>query len=143
MTPSISNGTDFGAAHITVAAVKHTFRIWNTGNANLNLTGSPHVSINGTNAEDFTVTTQPVSTIGPNTFVEFEVIFNPSALGLRTTVISIANNDTGEDPYNFTIREAGFPISSSCRSSCVNQLGQILTHLPALQRGFRSQRSRG
>ena len=110
-TPSTADGTDFGNADITTGSVTRWFRIWNTGTANLNLTGNPRVVISGANASDFTVNTQPgTSWIGSGgNSAQFEVIFNPSGVGVRTATISIANDDTSgnENPYNFTIQGTG------------------------------------
>jgi hypothetical protein len=89
--------------------VDHTFTIHNTGSGDLSLTGTPtKVVVGGTNAADFTVTTQPTSPVasggGTKTFV---VRFDPSAVGVRTATISIANDDADENPYNFLIQGRG------------------------------------
>jgi hypothetical protein len=108
-TPSTSDDTDFGSADIAAGTVDHTFTIRNTGSGDLSLTGSPSkVVVGGTNAADFTVTAQPISPVasggGTKTFV---VRFDPSAVGLRTATISIANDDADENPYNFSIQGTG------------------------------------
>ena len=108
-TPSITKGTDFGNADVTSGFVSHWFRIWNDGTANLNLTGNPRVVISGMNASDFIVNAQPGSSwIGPGgNSVQFEVIFNPSGIAVRTATISIANDDSDDNPYNFDIQGTG------------------------------------
>ncbi|RZJ67738.1 MAG: choice-of-anchor D domain-containing protein [Flavobacterium sp.] len=103
--PSTADGTDFGAVNIIGAtSATQTFVIQNTGSAPLNITG---VTITGGQAGDFTVTTPPATTVAPGASTSFVVTFNPSATGIRTTVIYVANNDSNENPYNFTIRGTG------------------------------------
>ena len=50
--------------------------------------------------------TSPVVAAGSTTF---QVTFDPSANGLRTATITIANNDSDENPYNFSIQGTGNP----------------------------------
>jgi|GEM_PF-3318905 len=111
-SPSLADHTDFGSAGVSSGYVARTFTIENTGTAALNLTGSnPYVSISGTHASDFSITgvpTTPVATSGSTTF---EVTFNPSATGNRSATISIANNDSDENPYNFNIQGTGIIIA--------------------------------
>ncbi|MBV7267754.1 choice-of-anchor D domain-containing protein [Winogradskyella luteola] len=107
-TPSATDDTDFGTVSTSGGTQVNTFTIQNTGTADLSLTGSsPYVSISGTNATDFTVTTIPSSTIGPSGSTTFQIAFNPIASGLRTASVSIANDDSDENPYNFDIQGTG------------------------------------
>jgi hypothetical protein len=129
--PSTSDGTDFGSTDIATGTVDHTFTIRNTGSGDLSLTGSPtKVVLGGTNAADFSVAAQPTSPVasggGTKTFV---VRFDPSAVGVRTATISIANDDADENPYNFSIQGTGsstlrvdFSSSPSCAAA-----GTVLT----------------
>ena len=107
-TPSASDDTDFGSAAISGGIISHTFTILNKGIDPLVLTDSPKVTISGTDAGDFSVSVQPSSPIialsGTTTFT---VAFDPSAVGLRTASISIANDDADENPYNFSIQGTG------------------------------------
>ena len=108
-TPSTSDYTDFGNADVLLGSVVRTFTIENTGGADLTLSGSPIVEISGTHAGDFTITQQPASTTVTSSggSVTFQVTFNPSASGLRSAEISIANTDLDENPYNFSIQGTG------------------------------------
>ncbi|MEK7413387.1 MAG: choice-of-anchor D domain-containing protein, partial [Planctomycetota bacterium] len=106
-TPSAADDTHFGNALITGGTVSHTFTIENTGTASLNLSGSPKVSIGGANPTDFTVTLQPGSPVGIGGTATFTLEFNPSATGLRSAEVSIANDDFYENPYNFSIQGNG------------------------------------
>jgi len=108
VTPSAADSTDFGGARVTGGTVVHTFTVQNTGNGILYLYGTPKVSVSGTNASDFTVTTQPTSpvaaTSGSSTF---RVSFDPSAAGTRSATLSIVNNDSDEGSYSFGIQGTG------------------------------------
>ncbi len=98
-SPALTDWTDFS----TVTATR-TFTIRNTGNIILNLGA---ISFSGTNASDFAVTTAPAATIGAYGTTTFVVTFTPSAINNRTATISIANNDTDENPYDFAIQGFG------------------------------------
>ncbi|MCP1381124.1 choice-of-anchor D domain-containing protein, partial [Runella salmonicolor] len=107
-SPRTADNTDFGAQLVASGTVVRTFTIENTGSGTLNLSGSPLVSIGGTNAGDFTVTQLPTTPVAAtNGTTTFQITFDPSAVGLRTASVSIANNDADEDPYNFSIQGTG------------------------------------
>ena len=106
--PSIADNTDFGNTDITVGSVVNTFTIENTGTATLNLTGgSPYITISGANAADFTVTAIPAATIAVSSSTTFNITFNPTTTGLKTATLSIANTDSDENPYSFSIQGKG------------------------------------
>ena len=106
-TPSIANHTDFAGTAVSGGTVSRTFTIQNTGTASLSLSGSPRVAVSGTNAADFTVTAQPASPVAAGGSTTFTVTFDPSAPGTRTATLSITNNDSDENPYNFSIQGTG------------------------------------
>jgi hypothetical protein len=108
-SPSTTDDTDFGSTDITAGTIVKTFTIQNTGTAVLNLTDvSPYVVIGGANAADFSVTTIPTTPVAITTgTTTFQVTFNPSAVGTRVATLSIANNDSDENPYNFSIQGTG------------------------------------
>ena len=107
-TPSTADHTDFGSTAVDGGTVTRTFTILNTGNADLNLTGGPpRVTIGGTHAADFTLTTDANTPVGAAGQTTFQVTFDPSAVGLRTATLSIDNNDGDENPYNFDIQGTG------------------------------------
>ncbi len=105
--PQFADGTDFGTLPATTGATTHTFTITNTGNADLHLSGSPHVAISGAAAQDFTVVTQPADTVAPGRTTTFQIMFHPSAAGVRQAFISIANDDSSESNYSFEIGGTG------------------------------------
>ncbi|MGB0429412.1 MAG: choice-of-anchor D domain-containing protein [Bacteroidia bacterium] len=103
-TPAKLDNTFFGALDLDDGSVFKTFTIENVEGTDLTLTGSPLVAISGANASDFTVSTQPAtSTIAVGNSTTFQITFNPSALGQREALVTIANNDVNEGPYTFKI----------------------------------------
>ncbi|WP_100615253.1 choice-of-anchor D domain-containing protein [Confluentibacter citreus] len=102
-TPSLTDNTNFGTVSVGSPTTK-TFTIQNTGNASLSLTDvSPYVIISGANASDFAVTAIPNPTIASAGSTTFSIQFNPASAGVKTASLSIANNDSNENPYNFNI----------------------------------------
>jgi len=107
-SPSLADDTDFGSIDVSGGTAAHTFKIENTGIGDLNLTDSPEVQIIGTHAADFTVTSQPASPVaGSGGTTTFEITFDPSAEGTRTAEVSIANDDSDENPYNYAVQGFG------------------------------------
>lgn len=104
ITPAAGDFTDFGSAVVPSGTVVRTFTIQNIGTANLNVGA---ITISGTNAADFSVSVLPATTVAASGSTTFEVTFQPSALGVRTAMISIVNDDTNENPYNFNIQGTG------------------------------------
>lgn len=113
LTPSITDATDFGPLSVCTGTATHTFSILNTGTASLNLTGAPVVSISGANAADFIVTAQPLGPVAASGSVSFSVAFDPSAAGPRSAIITIANDDSDENPYVFAIQGTGVDVTVS------------------------------
>jgi len=128
-TPSTSDHTDFGSTDISSGTITRTFTIENTGSADLNLTGSsPYVSIGGSHAVDFSVSSAPSSVISSSSSTTFQITFDPSAIGIRTANISIANNDSDEDPYNYSIQGSGYtsPTATTESGSALTSTGATL-----------------
>ncbi len=103
-TPSFTDFTDFGTTDISSGTVVRTFTIQNTGTGDLSIGA---ISFAGANAGDFTLTSTPASTVAASSSTTFSITFNPSAVGLRSATVSIANDDSNENPYNFTIQGTG------------------------------------
>ena len=103
-TPSLTDHTDFGNASTVGGMVTRTYTVANTGTANLTL-GT--VTVGGTNAGNFTVTTQPTSPVTAGSSTTLQVVFDPSATGLRSATLSFTTNDTDETPFNFSIQGTG------------------------------------
>jgi len=123
-TPALADHTDFGSVSTASGTIVRTFTIQNTGTAALSLTGaSPYVTISGTNAADFTVTANPSNSIAASGSTTFQVTFDPSSDGVKTATISIANNDSNENPYTFDIQGTGIsaPVITSALTASGNQ----------------------
>lgn len=108
-TENIPSGTgNYSFGDVSVFSFRNvTFTVENTGTGNLNLTGTPIVQISGADASCFSVTTQPSTPVAPAGSTTFVVKFAPAGLGTKTANISIANNDSDENPYTFTITGNG------------------------------------
>ena len=78
--------------------------------------GSPYITIGGTHAADFSITSTPSNSIASSGSTTFEITFAPSAAGLRTATISIANDDSDENPYNYSIQGTG-TVPSYCAAN--------------------------
>ena len=104
-TPTSSDHTDFGLA-APGSPVSRTFTIRNNGAAGLDLTGFPYVALSGSG--DFSVATQPsldpIPAGGSDTFT---IACDPSGIGPRTATVSVANNDSDQDPYTFVVQCTG------------------------------------
>lgn len=106
-SPGTGDHTDFGSVD-TGSTFDRTYTIRNVGTGQLQLTGNPLVDIIGTHAADFTVTVQPITPVNKNGTTTFTVQFAPSAAGLRSATVSIANNHTdARNPYTFDIQGTG------------------------------------
>lgn len=78
-------------------AVYYTFTIQNTGNANLSVNSvtENHIETN--------VTVQPSTNIAGGSSSLFTLSFVPTTLGTKTVNVSFGNNDSNENPFNFTL----------------------------------------
>tara|TARA_R110002073_G_scaffold139232_2_gene289351 strand:- start:125075 stop:128854 length:3780 start_codon:yes stop_codon:yes gene_type:complete len=112
-TPDVADATDYGQIDVTSGNVSTTFTIENNGTGDLTLTdASPYITISGVNASDFSISSVPAGTIAAAGSSTFAITFNPSALGIRTATISIANDDADENPYNFDIQGEGIDANA-------------------------------
>ncbi|WP_333694134.1 choice-of-anchor D domain-containing protein [Flavobacterium sp.] len=101
------NNTLFATIAIGASQTKD-YVIANTGNAPLNLTGiAPYVALSGDHASDFAVTVVPSNLINGGTDTTFQITFSPSAPGVRTAIVTIANDDADEGTYEFRIKGTG------------------------------------
>ncbi len=121
-SPSTTDGTDFGSTHIASGQEVKTYTIQNTGTASLTVES---VTLSGANAADFAVTVQPAKslTVGGNT--TFKVRFDPSATGTRSASVSFNNNDSSENPYNFSINGTGANLPAPWTSQDIGAVGVV------------------
>jgi hypothetical protein len=136
---AVSGSKDFESVHLG-SKTSLTFIIRNTGDADL--TGLV-ITKDGTNASDFTITTNPVSpVIGPDGTTTFTVQFAPNAIGARTATIHIANNDINENPFHITLTGTGKAEEASnagVLAGCVAQLA--LTAFNAIRTNLMGSKS--
>lgn len=104
-SPSLLDGSDFGDVS-TVSTVKdHLFTVTNAGTATLTLS---NIVISGAAAADYAVQTGlGASSLAPGEITTFTIRFDPSASGARPATITLANNDSDENPYNFDLTGNG------------------------------------
>jgi hypothetical protein len=124
-SPSVLDGTHFGSLNVGSGFQDSSFTIQNVGNAPLALTGTPRVRVTGPEAGDFIVTQPTNSTIAPGGTATFTVRFDPSARGLRTATVSIANDDSTENPYTFTVEGGGVAAGRESLFPDTKVLGDI------------------
>ncbi len=105
---SLIDFTDFGDIEATGAvSVTHEFTIQNLGSTDLTLDNpSPYIVITGSTA-DFTLVINPTTPIAAAGSTTFSITYDPTTAGTHTATVSIANNDTDENPYTFLIQGKG------------------------------------
>lgn len=95
-----------------------TVTITNLGLTDLNLTGGPnHVSLSGTNANQWSIPAQPAHPIAPGQSSTFQLVFDPTSEGSKTATVTINNDDPDEDPFTFTITGDATPGPGSVDTS--------------------------
>ncbi len=95
-TPSTADGTDFGAVVQGGTPVSHTFTVRNDGTATLTL-GAVVVPTG------FTLTEGLSTSLAAGASDTFTVRLDTATVGTKTGQISFTNNDSDENPFNFTI----------------------------------------
>ncbi|MGJ8726425.1 MAG: choice-of-anchor D domain-containing protein [Roseibacillus sp.] len=101
--PNTADGTLFN--NTSVGSSRDSFiRINNTGNATLTLQNR---TITGTGAPSFNTVGFTTTSIAAGSSREFRIRFTPVSSGTQTATFSFGNNDSNENPYNFTIRGVG------------------------------------
>lgn len=101
-TPSSSDHTDFGAVNANSGTVVRTFTLQNSGDAAL--TGVA-ATVSGHPA--FSLSSTPAVTVSAESSTTFQVTFAPTTTGVVTATVSIASNDSDENPYTFAIQGSG------------------------------------
>lgn len=99
-----SNGTfDMGSHKINSSTTTQTFVIQNLGtNAGLTLNGSPNL-VNISGSSDFTIATQPGSSVAASGSTSFIVQFSPTSAGSKTATLTIPNDDSDEAIYTINL----------------------------------------
>ena len=89
--------------HIVGNTTNTTITIENTGVQTLNISG---ITFSGSNASDFSTSFSTAAITG-NSSQSFVVNFTPSGTGSRTATLSIANDDSDENPYEINLFAVG------------------------------------
>ncbi|GEP41115.1 choice-of-anchor D domain-containing protein [Brevifollis gellanilyticus] len=119
-TPSSSDDTHFGLTPVGSGLVTHTFTITNPGTGELALTGTPYVSVEGSNA--FRVMQQPASgTLPPGGTQTFQLRFYPTTGGAHTAVVKISSNDEEVSALTMTV-SGGRAVAPSIITQPLSQL---------------------
>ena len=99
-TPSLADDTNMGATSVGTPIDK-TFTIESIGDASLDLTGSPYVTVS--NTTDFAVQAQPTTDpIASGASDTFTIRFSPASNGVKTATVTLRNNSEA-DPYTFMV----------------------------------------
>ena len=101
--PNDDDDRDFGEVSELNGKLTRTFTIVNSGTADLKL--GP-VSLDGTAATDFYVTTQPSASVPSQRSASFKLTFDPTGIGLRSATVRFTNNVTGTN-FTFAIQGTG------------------------------------
>ncbi|WP_411847479.1 choice-of-anchor D domain-containing protein [Roseibacillus persicicus] len=101
--PNSADGTLFDNTAVG-SSRDSVIRIHNTGNATLTLQNR---SITGTGAAHFGTVGFSTASIPAGGSRDFDIRFTPLEAGTHTATFSFGNNDSNENPFNFTIRGVG------------------------------------
>jgi len=112
----------FGVANVGSTSSVLTFTLRNTGTTDL--TGLA-VSIDGSNAADFTPDAPAASTLAPGASTTFTVTFNPSNPVPETAAIRITSNDSDENPFDIVITGSG-ALATTAGASGISSGGVTL-----------------
>ncbi|MBI4926457.1 MAG: choice-of-anchor D domain-containing protein [Anaerolineae bacterium] len=97
---------DFGSQALNT----NTDLVFSIGNSGLgNLTLTTPLTVSGANADQFSILAQPASPVAASGSTTFSLRFRPTAAGVKTATLSIANNDNDENPYDLTLTGEGLP----------------------------------
>ncbi|HOS39673.1 MAG TPA: choice-of-anchor D domain-containing protein [Spirochaetota bacterium] len=103
--PIGSGNYGFGAIVSGGSSSAVSFTIENLGSANLTIS---NVVKNGANHDQFTIDTSGMNnSIAGGGTSSFTVQFNPTSTGVKTAVITVANNDADETNYTFYVTGTG------------------------------------
>lgn len=98
ITPDDGDNTDYGTVNVGTIVIK-SFTIHNLGVADLNISG-----ITLSNNIDFTIVGTPYATpVVPGGSTTFDLRFKTLTTGLKTTLLTIANNDSNESNYTYQV----------------------------------------
>lgn len=98
-TTKLLNNTNFGDTYfVGDAAIVKTFTVTNNGSGTLTLS-NPII----TGSADFSIGTLSSTSLGAGASATFTVSFSSSDTGLKSASISIVNDDSDENPFDFVV----------------------------------------
>ena len=103
---------NFGNVDVNQSSTSVTFTITNSGGADLQLSGTPAVTVSGANSAEFAVTQPTSTTVANGASTTFQVVFTPTTAGTRTATITIASNDANS-PYTFNLSGEGVFVANN------------------------------
>ena len=128
-TPSTEDFTDFGDVENVQETITKSFIIENTGDMDLILNGTPVIDITGANASDFSVSTEPATTVLAGNNTSFQLTFAPdiTAPAKRMATVNISSNDEDEPIYSFAIQGNIFLLGNVNGDNNIDLQDVILT----------------
>jgi hypothetical protein len=101
---NIADGGSVGFVTATMGSPADVvFTVRNTGSAPLALSGIPVVAVGGADAALFSVISPPASAVGAGDSTTFIVRYAPLDSSPKTATLSLANNDTDEQPFDLNL----------------------------------------
>ncbi|RSK40438.1 LamG-like jellyroll fold domain-containing protein [Mangrovimonas spongiae] len=116
-TPSTIDNTIFPTTDAGFSSTPFIYTIENNGSCNLDIS-----SITLSNTTNFTLTDSTPETLTPGSSTTFSIIFNPTANGTTTSVVTVNNTDSNETPYTFTVQGEGIAPLTEGPGGVVNNL---------------------
>lgn len=108
-SPTTADWTNFGGVSLPGGGKVRIFTVWNTGLANLNVTGvtlTPDPA-NPSSPVPFEVFAIPTTPIAPGQSGQIRVRYQPTNLGFQPAVLNVLTSDPVTSTYSFTIRGTG------------------------------------
>jgi beta-propeller repeat-containing protein/centrosomal CEP192-like protein len=94
---------------IGVQTAAQTLTLTNTGQGILDIGG---ITIGGTNPDDFNLSDGCNTTLASGSSCNISVTFTPSAAGVRTAILTIADNVPGSPTQSVTLQGTGAPVAT-------------------------------
>ncbi|MFD0894047.1 choice-of-anchor D domain-containing protein [Luteolibacter ambystomatis] len=123
---NLADGTStvaWGGVVVGTSPVVKTFTIRNNGTT---LLSGLAVSVDGTNASEFTASAPGVNALNPGSSTTFTITFNPAANGFKTAALHVTNNDVDENPFDVALTGSGTTAPVNWRVAGANADGRPL-----------------
>jgi hypothetical protein len=82
--------------------------------------------LGGPDVGEFSIQLQPTSPVAASDTTTFIIRFSPTSAGVKTVTISIANNDSDENPYDITITGTGMEAQEDQPPSVFYLTGDVV-----------------